>query len=129
MIREQKILIVDDEERNVRLLKAMLMQENYHLVTASNGEDALRIVENMRLDLILLDVVMLGMDGFKVCEQIKGEKCTRNIPIIMVTVLTGREDRERALRAGADDFMSKPVNRNELLSRVKSLLEGCESLA
>ena len=122
MKKKQTLLIVDDEEKNVRLFKAVLMQENYNIVAALNGEDALKIVDNMSLDLILLDVMMCGMDGFKVCRKIKNDAKTRNIPILMVTVLTEKEDRLKAMEAGADGFMSKPASRNSLLSRIESML-------
>ena len=122
MKKKQTLLIVDDEEKNVRLFKAVLMQENYNIVAALNGEDALKIVNTMSLDLILLDVMMCGMDGFKVCRKIKNDAKTRNIPILMVTVLTEKEDRLKAMEAGADGFMSKPASRNSLLSRIESML-------
>jgi putative two-component system response regulator len=122
MKKEQTILIVDDEEMSVRLLKAMLVQENYQIVAAYSGEDALRILNDRNFDLILLDVMMPGMDGFKVCRKIKKEGKGGIIPILMVTVLTDREDRVKAMKAGADDFLSKPVEKTELLERVKSLL-------
>jgi putative two-component system response regulator len=125
MGKKPTLLIVDDEERNVKLLTAMLSQEDYHIVTAVSGQEALNIVDNMMLDLILLDVMMMGMDGFQVCRKIKKDKKTRGIPVLMVTVLTGKEDRIKAMEAGADDFLSKPVDRRKLIKRVSSLINSC----
>lgn len=122
MKKKQTLLIVDDEEKNVRLFKAVLMQENYNIVAAFNGEEALKIAGNISLDLILLDVMMFGMDGFKVCRKIKNDEKTRNIPILMLTVLTEKEDRLKAMEAGADGFMSKPASRISLLGRIESML-------
>ena len=122
MKKEKTILIVDDEVKNVRLLRAILTKENYNLVSSLNGEDALKIVNSNSIDLVLLDIMMFGMNGYTVCEKIKNNEETRNIPVLMLTVLTGKEDRIKAMKAGADYFMSKPVVRNELLDRVHSLI-------
>jgi len=116
------ILVVDDEERNIKLLKAMLSLEDYDLKGAMNGEEALDLVARNEFDLILLDVMMPGLDGFEVCRRIKQSEKTRIIPVVMVTALREREHRIRALEAGADDFISKPVDQTELFLRVKSLL-------
>ena len=116
------ILVVDDEERNIKLIKAMLSLENYELKEARDGEEALELVARNEPDLILLDVMMPGLDGFEVCRRIKQSEKTRIIPVVMVTALREREHRIRALEAGADDFISKPVDQTELFLRVKSLL-------
>jgi len=116
------VLVVDDDKRNVRLIKSLLMPEGYHLLSAESGETALEAVARERPDLVLLDVVMPGMDGFEVCQRLKSGEGTRDIPVVMVTALQSKEDRVKALRLGADDFLSKPVDKAELQARVKSLL-------
>jgi signal transduction histidine kinase len=119
---QETVLIVDDEEKNIKLIKLMLKAEEYHLVGAQSGEEALHAVEETPPDLILLDVMMPGIDGFEVCRRLKREEQTRIIPIVMVTALREKEHRVAALKAGADDFLSKPVDQTELVVRVKSLL-------
>ena len=121
-MERQKILIVDDEERNIKLLKAYLMTKHYGIAEALNGEKALKMVNDFNPDLILLDVMMPGIDGFEVCKRLKQDDKTQMIPVIMVTALSGRNERIKALEVGVDEFLSKPVNRIELLVRVKSLL-------
>ncbi len=116
------ILVVDDEVRNIRLLKAMLAPEKYHIISALNGEEALEKVRGIKLDLVLLDVMMPGMDGLEVCRKIKRVPENQSVPIVMVTALTAKEDRIRAMEAGSDDFLSKPIDKTELLVRVKSML-------
>ena len=116
------ILIVDDEEVNVKLIKAILATENYNLISASSGSNALSMLAPNRPDLILLDVMMPGMDGFETCKKIKQDKNTRIIPVLMVTALSEKEHRLKALNCGADDFLSKPVDKTEIKIRVKSLL-------
>jgi len=117
-----KILIVDDEKKNIKLLKGMLFSENYKLLEACSGEEALDLVPAIQPDLILLDVMMPGISGFKVCRQLKQNDKTKTIPIVMVTALREKEHRMKALEAGADDFLSKPVDHTELVIRIKSLL-------
>ncbi|MDB5220149.1 MAG: two-component hybrid sensor and regulator [Myxococcaceae bacterium] len=120
--RRSRILIVDDEPHNRQLLEVMLTPEGYHLSTAVNGVEALAKVAADRPDLILLDVAMPGMDGYEVAERLKADIATKNIPIIMVTVRDDREAKMRGLTAGAEDFLSKPVDRAELQVRVRNLL-------
>jgi putative two-component system response regulator len=115
-----RILAVDDDPRNLKLLKALLQAE-YEIVTASSGADALSISRKIDLDLVLLDIMMPGMDGFEVCRRLKHSEATRLIPIVMVTAFDDSEAKVRAIEAGADDFLTKPPNKTELLARVKSL--------
>ena len=116
-----RILVVDDIPANVRLLEAKLMAEYFEVLTANDGPSALEVANAQAPDLILLDVMMPGMDGFEVAERLKAEPKTRHIPIVMITALTDTADRVRGLEAGADDFLSKPVNDIALFARVRSL--------
>jgi len=116
------ILVVDDQPVNTELLEAHLVPQGYEVVKAVSGEEALKILSNNQIDLVLLDVMMPRMSGFEVLEKIRADEKTRLIPVVMVTVLKETEDRVKALEAGCDDFISKPFNRHELLARVKSLL-------
>lgn len=118
----QTILIVDDEEINVKLIKGMLAKENYNLICAFSGQEALSVLDSKSPDLILLDVMMPEMDGFEFCRRIKQNQNTQTIPVLMVTALKEREHRLLAMDCGADDFLSKPVDKTELKIRVKSLL-------
>jgi PAS domain S-box-containing protein len=116
------ILIIDDDENAIKLLKVMLKSENYNLLSALRGEEGLKIVADTLPDLILLDVLMPEMDGFEVCRRLKQEQKTRIIPVVMITALKEKEYCLKALEEGADDFLSKPVDKTELLARIKSLL-------
>jgi signal transduction histidine kinase len=116
------VLIVDDERRNSELLKVMLVPEGYAILTASSGEDALALLADQPPDLILLDVMMPGMDGYQVATRIKQNPATNNIPVIMLTALDDRNARMLGLNAGAEDFLTKPVDRAELCVRVRNLL-------
>ena len=117
-----RVLVVDDILANVRLLEAKLAAEYFDVVTALNGADALEAVNRMKPDIVLLDVMMPGLDGIEVCRRIKSNPATQHIPVIMVTALDQPEDRVRGLEAGADDFLTKPVNDVALFCRVKSLV-------
>lgn len=117
-----RILVVDDIQANVRLLEARLMAEYFQVLTAHNGHDALKICENGQCDIVLLDVMMPGLDGFEVCRRLKQDPKTHHLPVIMVTALDQSEDRVKGLEAGADDFLTKPVNDLALITRVKSLV-------
>ena len=116
-----RILVVDDTPANVRLLVAKLTAEYFEVLTASDGPSAIETAQAQAPDLILLDVMMPGMDGFEVAERLKADAKTRHIPIVMITALTDTADRVRGLESGADDFLSKPVNDVALFARVRSL--------
>jgi len=117
-----KILVVDDIPVNIQLLQAFLAAQNYKTYIARNGEEALKQVENIEPDLILLDVMMPKMNGFETCRRLKLSDKAKYTPVIMVTALNEIESKIKGIEAGADDFISKPFNKLELLARVKSLL-------
>lgn len=117
-----RVLVVDDILPNVKLLEAKLSGEYYDVLTATSGPEGLEIAEREGPDLILLDVMMPGMDGFEVCEKLKANAETAHIPVVMVTALTDANDRVRGLEVGADDFLTKPVNDIALMARVRSLV-------
>jgi two-component system cell cycle response regulator len=117
-----RILIVDDELMNLKLFKAYLSMENYEIVTAESGQEALTRASQLPPDVILLDIMMPGMDGFEVTRRLKADPATDGIPIILVTALSGEKSRARGLDAGADEFLTKPVHKAELVARVGSML-------
>jgi two-component system, cell cycle response regulator len=117
-----RILVVDDIPANVKLLEVRLLAEYFEVLTASSGREALEACENGKVDVVLLDVMMTEMDGFEVCRRIKADPATSHIPVVMVTALDQKSDRVRGLEAGADDFLTKPVNDLQLMTRVKSLV-------
>ena len=119
----EKILIVDDEEPNLRLLSALLIPEGYGIELAVNGKEAVLKSKLYKPDLIILDVMMPGMWGYEACTQIKADPDTKNVPVIMVTALHDKVSKLKGLTAGANDFLSKPFDRAELLIRVKNLLK------
>src|SRR5262249_36536025 len=117
-----RILVVDDIPANVKLLEARLVAEYFEVLTAENGYQCLDICGKVPVDVILLDIMMPGIDGFEVCERLKANPRTSHIPVVMVTALDRPADRVRGLKAGADDFLTKPVNDMQLMARVKSLV-------
>jgi class 3 adenylate cyclase len=118
----QRILVVDDTPLNVKLLADLLAVEGYAVETAESGASGLRKVASFAPDLVLLDVVMPGMSGYEVCTRLRADPATEALPVVLVTALDPEAERIKGLEAGADEFLSKPVNRAELLARVRSLL-------
>ena len=117
-----KVLVADDNVQNVELLEAYLAEVDCEIQTAFDGEQTLARVQDDPPDLILLDIMMPKISGFEVCRQLKSDPATRDIQILMVTALNEVGDIERAVEAGTDDFLTKPANKIELVTRVKSLL-------
>lgn len=116
------ILVVDDHEQNLELLQAYLEEVGCRIRTARDGVEAMSEIESDLPDLILLDVMMPRMSGFQVCRQVKDDPRTRDVPVVMVTALSDVGDVERAVECGADDFLTKPVYKLELVTRARSLL-------
>ncbi|XP_017474217.1 PREDICTED: response regulator PleD-like, partial [Rhagoletis zephyria] len=116
-----KVLVVDDVLSNVKLLKAKLTAEYYTVITACGGQEALNLVVEQQPDIVLLDVMMPGIDGFMVCKEMKDNPMTTHIPVVMVTALHDTEDRVKGINAGADDFLTKPIDETALSARIKSL--------
>jgi diguanylate cyclase (GGDEF)-like protein/PAS domain S-box-containing protein len=117
------ILVVDDQPQNIELLEAYLVPQGYEIVTAANGEEALGKLSGNQIDLLLLDVMMPGIDGFEVIRRVRQDDTHRLLPIILVTALRETKDRVKGIEAGCDDFISKPIDKAELLARVRSLLK------
>lgn len=117
-----RVLIVDDIPTNIRLLEVRLMAEYYEVASALSGPEALSLCESTEIDIVLLDVMMPDMDGFEVCRRLKANPRTQHIPVVMITALDQPSDRVKGLEAGADDFLTKPVDDMQLLARVKSLV-------
>jgi len=117
------ILVVDDQVQNIELLEAHLVPHGYEIIRAVNGEDALDKLSGNQIDLILLDIMMPGMDGFEVTRRVRQSKKNHLLPVILVTALWETEDRIKGIEAGCDDFISKPIDKLELLARIRSLLK------
>ena len=117
------ILIVDDNRENLELLEAYLEDIECRTIAAYDGPEALEIIKHDKPDLILLDIMMPKMSGFEVCRRVKNDPATSHIPIIMVTALNDFGDMQRAVDCGTDDFVSKPVNKLEMITRVKTMLK------
>ncbi len=121
--QKPRILCVDDEDTNLQLLEALLVPKEYECVFARNGREALEIIKEQRIDLVLLDVMMPDMDGFDVCRRIKSDEISRRIPVVMVTSLRLKEERIKSIQAGAEDFISKPIDKAEVIARVNMLIK------
>jgi len=117
-----KILVADDNVQNCELIDAYLSEEGYEMSVAYDGQQTIKRVEELQPDLVLLDIMMPKLSGYEVCQWIKSNPRTKDIPVLMVTALNEQGDIEKAVRAGCDDFLTKPVNSLELKTRVKSLL-------
>jgi two-component system alkaline phosphatase synthesis response regulator PhoP len=117
-----RILIADDNAQNVELLEAYLADFECELRTAQDGEETLRLVQEFQPDLLLLDIMMPRLSGFEVCRMLRANPATKDLLILMVTALNEAADFERGVQAGTDDFLTKPVNKIELLCRIRSLL-------
>jgi DNA-binding response OmpR family regulator len=123
----KKVLIVDDQPGNVFLLQDRLNREGFKVITAYDGTSGIKVAKDQYPDIILLDVMMPGIDGFEVCREISSHKDTQHIPIILVTALNSSEDTQKGFDSGAFDFIKKPFNKIELLSRVKAALRFTET--
>jgi DNA-binding response OmpR family regulator len=119
-----KVLIADDNPQGVELLEAYLSELGCEIKPAYDGEETLRIVKEWNPDLILLDIMMPRLSGFEVCKQIRGNPATKDVAVLMVTALDQPSDIDRAVDVGTDDFLTKPINKQELLLRVRSVLKG-----
>jgi len=117
-----RILIADDNQQNCELLDAYLADEGYQIEMVYDGQQTLDAVARQQPDLILLDIMMPRLSGYEVCHRLKSSEATRAIPILMVTALAEMSDIEKGIDAGADDFLTKPINKLELITRVRSLL-------
>jgi DNA-binding response OmpR family regulator len=119
-----RVLIADDNQQNAELLEAHLDGSAYETRIATNGDDTLKIAKEWSPDAILLDVMMPKLSGFEVCKRLRASEATRSIGVVMVTALDQKTDIERAIDAGTDDFLTKPINRTELLLRLKAIVEA-----
>lgn len=123
MINNATILVVDDNPTNVKLVCNILKKEGFNLAVAMNGQDALEIIESNPIDLILLDIMMPGLDGYEVCCKLKGAEAWRDIPVIFISALNDMDDITKAYDVGGVDFITKPVKEKEVIARVKTHLE------
>ncbi|MFT3878091.1 MAG: response regulator [Gemmatales bacterium] len=122
-----RILIADDNQQVVELLEANLEDLKAEIKSAADGEATLKLAQEWKPDLLLLDIMMPRMSGFEVCKRLRSNPATKSLPVLMVTALDQSADIERAVEAGTDDFMTKPINKSELLLRVRALVKGKNS--
>jgi DNA-binding response OmpR family regulator len=123
VLQAARVLIAEDNPQNAELVEAYLGEQEFEIRIAADGEQTLQLVRTWRPDLILLDVMMPKISGFEVCKRLRADVTTRDTPVLMITALDQASDVERALEAGTNDFLTKPINKNELLLRVRSLLK------
>ena len=126
MQRAYRILSVDDEDFHLDLISALLSPKGYELVQAADGQEALRLLAQKNIDLILLDISMPVMDGYEVCRRVKQDPRSKHIPVILLTSYADRESRLKGMEAGAEEFLSKPADQAELLLRVGNILRAAE---
>jgi two-component system, OmpR family, alkaline phosphatase synthesis response regulator PhoP len=119
-----RVLIADDNPQGVELLEAYLADRDYDIETAADGEETLRKVKDWHPDLILLDIMMPRISGFEVCKRLRSDPATQDIAVLMITALDQQSDIDRAVEAGTDDFLTKPINKTELLLRIGSVLKS-----
>jgi len=122
--RKPRVLIADDNPQGVELLEAYLGERDYEVATAADGESTLQKVQTWRPDLILLDIMMPKISGFEVCKRLRANPATKNIAVLMITALDQPSDIDRAVEAGTDDFVTKPINKTDLLVRVGAALKS-----
>ena len=119
----KKVLIAEDHEFMIKVLGFNLNQEGYDVIVAKNGNDAIELIQNESPDLILLDIMMPGKNGYEVCKIIKANEKTASIPILMVSALGQKADAEKGIKAGAEDFITKPFSPKALISKIKSIID------
>jgi DNA-binding response OmpR family regulator len=117
-----RILVAEDNPQGSELLEAYLADAGYEVITATDGDSTLRLVREWKPDLVLLDIMMPRLSGFEVCKSLKSDPVTRTVPVIMVTALDQPSDIEKAVEAGTNDFLTKPINKSELLLRIRAML-------
>jgi DNA-binding response OmpR family regulator len=126
-VDRKRILVVDDEIYIVHILEFSLTMEGYTVLTASNGEEALKVIEQERPDLVVLDIMMPKLDGYEVCRQLRQDDRFSNLPVILLSAKGRPVDREAGLQAGADDYIAKPFSPRKLLEKIRELLDRSES--
>jgi two-component system, OmpR family, alkaline phosphatase synthesis response regulator PhoP len=122
-----RVLVADDNPQNADLLAEYLQASEYEVAIASDGEETLALVKSFKPDVLLLDIMMPRLSGFEVCKRLKSDSASKNLPILMITALDQPSDVERAVDAGTDDFLTKPIHQTELINRVRALMTSRKS--